>query len=241
MAKARVRRFKATLTPLGNGLGWLVARVPFDIAEVWPVRKGVRMVGTVEEVAFRASLMPYGNGGGHFLLVNKKMQRAGRLKAGETVTVTMEPDVEERAAAMPAELARLLKGERRVRTWFDGLTVGMRAYIANQITEPKSEAARARRAEQTAEWMMEVMEGELETPPMLRMAFQRHPQAKAGWEAMTKTQRRNHLMGILRPRSVEARERRLERMVEEALGVAEKKLGGPGRRAGKGDLRDYWV
>jgi uncharacterized protein YdeI (YjbR/CyaY-like superfamily) len=228
MANSAVRKFKATLTPLGNGRGWLVARVPFDIAETWPVRRGVRVVGNVDDVPFRASLLPYGGGGGHFLLVNKKMQKAGRLKAGETVTVTMEPDLEERAAALPAELRKILKGERRVRTWFEKLTPGTRAYIAGQVTEPKSEAARARRAEQMAEWMLEVMEGELETPPILKMAFQRHPQARAGWEAMTRTQRRNHLMGIMRPRSVDARERRVDKVVEDAVrraGTKDERLG----------------
>jgi uncharacterized protein YdeI (YjbR/CyaY-like superfamily) len=73
------------------------------------------------------------------------------------------------------------------------------------------------------ERMMLAMEGEQVLPPILQVAFRRAPLAKAGWEAMTPVQRRGHLLGIFYYQSPEARERRTQKAVEEALRVAEAK------------------
>jgi CheY-like chemotaxis protein len=65
--------------------------------------------------------------------------------------------------------------------------------------------------------MMLAMEGEETLPPILQVAFRQAPLARKGWEAMTKLQRRNHLLGIFYYQSPEARERRTQRMVADAL------------------------
>jgi uncharacterized protein YdeI (YjbR/CyaY-like superfamily) len=72
-----------------------------------------------------------------------------------------------------------------------------------------------------AERMMLAMEGEQTLPPILQVAFRRAPRAQAGWEAMTPVQRRGHLLGIFYYQSPEARERRAQKAVEEALRAAE--------------------
>ncbi|MGC2639572.1 MAG: YdeI/OmpD-associated family protein [Acidobacteriaceae bacterium] len=75
------------------------------------------------------------------------------------------------------------------------------------------------------------MEGEHTTPPVLELAFQRQPRARAGWLAMTPIQRRGHLLGIYWYQSPESRRKRAQKAVEAALRVAAKKLGdgrGPG-------------
>jgi uncharacterized protein YdeI (YjbR/CyaY-like superfamily) len=73
-----------------------------------------------------------------------------------------------------------------------------------------------------AERMLLTLEGETEPPPILHAAFLRQPLARKGWEAMTPTQRRNHLLGIFYYQTADARERRAAKAVEEALGVARK-------------------
>jgi uncharacterized protein YdeI (YjbR/CyaY-like superfamily) len=57
---------------------------------------------------------------------------------------------------------------------------------------------------------------------VLRAAFQQQPRALMGWTKLTPTQRRNHLLGIFYYETVEARERRAAKAVEEALWAAEK-------------------
>jgi len=218
MTRSTEKAFTAVLEPLQNGLGWVVARVPFDIANTWPVRKGTRVRGEIEGFALKTSLMAYSGGGGHFLLVNRKMQAATGTRVGSKVRIRLEPDLEERAAIVPAELALALKGERRLRCWFDGLPTAMRRDVGKWVMEPKSLESRRNRAEQTAEWLMLTMEGEQETPPILVAAFRSEPLAEKGWKAMTAAQRRRHLLGIFHYRGVEARERRAAQAVEDAVG-----------------------
>jgi uncharacterized protein YdeI (YjbR/CyaY-like superfamily) len=236
MSRSALKSFTAVVEPLQTGLGWAIARVPFDVAKAWPVRRGLRVRGEILPAkskgpsadsedggfAFRTSLFPYSRGEGHFLLVNKKMQAAAKAKVGSAVQIRLEPDLEEREAVIPPELALALKGDRRLRKWFDGLSYSMRKEAGTWVNEPKSVASRRRRAECMAERLLLTLEGEMELPPILHAAFLRQPQARKGWEAMTTTQRRNHLLGIFYYHSVEARERRVTKAVDEALRVAEK-------------------
>jgi uncharacterized protein YdeI (YjbR/CyaY-like superfamily) len=222
MSGSKTKAFTAVLEPLQTGMGWVIARVPFDAAKAWPERSGWRVRGEIEGVALRSTLMSGGSGGGHFLLVNRKMQTAARVKVGSKVRIRLEPDLEERPAVVPPELEKALKGERRLRKWFDGLGTSMRRDVGKWVMEPKRAESRERRAEQMAEWLMLAMEGETETPPILKAAFQRRPLAQTGWERMTPVQRRNHLLGIFHYRGAEAREKRAAQAVDEALRVAKK-------------------
>ena len=77
--------------------------------------------------------------------------------------------------------------------------------------------------ETMAEHLLAMQEGERETPPILEAAFVRAPLARRGWELMTPTQRRGHLWGIFYYRSPEARQRRTDKAVEDAIRVAKSK------------------
>jgi uncharacterized protein YdeI (YjbR/CyaY-like superfamily) len=216
VSAAKAKSFSAVLEPLQNGLGWVIARVPFDIAKVWPVRRGVRVRGEIEGFAFRTSLMGAAAESGHFILVNKKMQAAAKARVGSKVRITLEPDLEERVAAVPPELAKALKGDRMLRKWFDGLSNSMRRWFGDQVSAAKSAEAREARAERIAEWLMLTMEGELDPkdpPPVLRAAFQRQPRAQAGWEALSPAKRRHLLLGVFHVRGIEARARRVAAVV----------------------------
>jgi uncharacterized protein YdeI (YjbR/CyaY-like superfamily) len=220
------QRFRSLLAPDGTNLKWVVAHVPFAPAKVWKTRNRMRVKGTINGFAFRTSLFGSADKG-YVVLVNKTMQKGAQAYAGEMAEFTLEPDLEERSAPVPPELAKLLKQDRALARWFDGLSYSYRKDIGDTIREPKSAEARARRAAQMAERMMLAMEGEQTLPPILQVAFRRAPAAKAGWEAMTPVQRRSHLLGIFYYQSPEARERRAQKAVDEAL-----------RNAGKGKDAD---
>lgn len=222
MSKSAAKSFTALLEPDGTQLRWVIARVPFDIARAWPLRNGRRVRGDIEGFAFRTSLFPDPRGSGSILLVNKKMQAGAKARPGDKVRITLEPDLEERPAELPPELAKELKSDRQLRRWFDQLSPSMRREIAKWSGEPKSSESRKKRAARIAERMLLAMEGEHEPPPILRIAFQRNPKAEQGWNALTPTQRRNHLLGIFYYEGVEARERRAAKAIEDALRVAEK-------------------
>jgi uncharacterized protein YdeI (YjbR/CyaY-like superfamily) len=129
----------------------------------------------------------------------------------------LEPDLERPSATVPPELAKLMKQDRALARWFETLSSHMRKYFCDSVCQPKSPEARRRRAEKFAECMMLAMEGEQTLPPILQVAFREAPLARKGWEAMTKLQRRNHLLGIFYYQSPEARERRTQKVVADAL------------------------
>lgn len=231
------RTFQAVLEPDGTSLGWTVVRVPFDPTEAWPSRKGLRVRGTVRAAlprrsssspapfAFRTSLFRTRDGK-YILLVNKRMQKAAGLTRGSVAEITLEADTEARVVTTPPELEAVLRQDRALRRWHDRLSPSYRKAIGDLITQPKSPAARRSRAERIAEGMLLAMEGEHTTPPVLELAFNRQPRARAGWQAMTPIQRRGHLLGIFWYQSPESRRKRAEKAVEAALRLVQRKSGG---------------
>jgi uncharacterized protein YdeI (YjbR/CyaY-like superfamily) len=219
MAASAVKRFRAVLEPASNGLGWVIARLPFDIQKAWKQKVRLRVKVEVGGEVFRTSLFPDAVRDDYFVLVNKKMQRAAGAKVGAMVDFAIEPDLEEREAELPAEFERLLKRERVLARWFGEQSDSLQREVGKWLNGVKGEEARQRRAEQMAERLLLTMEGEKVTPPVIEAAFRRVPAARRGWEAMTVTQRRGHLMGVFYYQSPEARERRVEKLVEEALRV----------------------
>jgi uncharacterized protein YdeI (YjbR/CyaY-like superfamily) len=222
MRRTQQKVFTAVLEPDRTRLRWVIARVPFDPACAWPERRRLRVRGTIEGFAFRTSLFAWPDGGGYYLLVNKQMQDGAGARVGAKVRIGLEPDLEEREAVVPVELERALKGARGLRRWFDGLSYSVRKDIGGWVSEPKSAESRQTRAAKMAERLLLTMEGETDPPPVLRAAFERQPLARAGWEAMTPVQRRGHLLGIFYYESVEARERRAMKAVDEAVRLAQK-------------------
>lgn len=222
MSDFKPKSFWAPLERTGTSLNWVIARVPADLKKAWPGWRNRRVRGRLNGFEFRTSLFPGSGGVGHTLLVNKKMQAGAKVRPGDRVKIQLEPDLDERPFEMPDELEAVLKEDRRMRNWFGALSPSMRKGLANWVTEPRGAATRRTRAERLAERLMLAMEGELEPPPILRAAFQRQPLARTGWLAMTRTQRRNHLLGIFYYQTAEARERRASLAMEEALRVAQR-------------------
>ncbi len=230
MASLKAKNFRARLELVQDYMNWTVVRVPFDTKKTWPEMVRRRVRGTLNGVEFRTSLLTIAKDDGDCIVVYKKMQREARVKPGDEVRMTLEPDLEERQVVLPEEFARILKGERELRKWFEkSLSPSDRGWIGSFIGQAKSAETRERRAQQMAERLMLTMEGELETPPILRMAFQRQPMAEQGWKAMTAVQRRRQLLGIFYYRTPESREKRVRQMIEEALAVAERARSGTGR------------
>jgi uncharacterized protein YdeI (YjbR/CyaY-like superfamily) len=227
-SKPIVKSFKALLERMEGNLGWVIVRIPFDVEKAWGVRGQLRVKGEINGFAFRGfafrtTASPMSRG--HFMLVTKTMQRGGATRAGDTAHFRIEPDLEERKAVLPPELKRALSQVRSVQRWFDGMSQSMRRWFCSQVAQPKSAVARVRRAERIAELLLSTMEAERELPPILKAAFARDPRAREGWQRMTPTQRRHNLLSIFHYRTPESRERRIAKMLEEAVARAEGRCG----------------
>jgi uncharacterized protein YdeI (YjbR/CyaY-like superfamily) len=222
MAKLTAKSFSGTLERMRSRLGWTIVYVPFDVFKVWGSRGNFRIKGTINGFQFRTSLFPTGRGT-HFLMINKQMQRGAKVVVGALARFKIEPDVELRVAAFPAELKRVLDQDKALRRWFDKLPYSIRKWIGDWVAQPKNFDARARRSEQVAEQLMSTMEAERELPPLLQLAFTRTPGAMAGWQQMSAGRRRANLLAIFYYRTPEARARRLAKVVEEAVACGKRK------------------
>lgn len=233
MPANKVMKFEAVLEKSGvRSLGWTIARVPFVPKDVWKTMIRLRVRGTISSgkvssgkvpsgkgngFAFRNSLFPDADRGvGYFLLVNEAMQRGGGVRAGQKAQFTLEPDLEDRPAELPEELAVLLDEEPGLREWYDELSESMRREIGKWILLAKGDEARLHKCEQMAERLLSAMQGEQELPPIIAAAFRKRPKAKAGWEKLTAVQRRQHLLGVFYYQSPEAREKRVGKLCDEA-------------------------
>ena len=218
--------FQARLEAAGKPLYWTIARVPAEIIAAlrgaWPSWTTRRVRGSINGFAFRTTLFPGPNGDGLTLLVNKKMQSGAEARPGDLVSIRIEPDLESRSDEHPAELTAALKGQRALTRWLQTFSPSARREVGHWVAQPKSPESRQKRALQMVERLLLVMEGEQETPPILRVAFQREPLAARGWQAMTLVQRRGHLWGIFAYQSVESRQRRAAQAIEHALRIARK-------------------
>ena len=144
------------------------------------------------------------------------MQAGAGVQLGGIAEFWLEPDLEEREAELPDELAVLLDYEQGLRVWYGGLTEYTRREIGKWVVGVKSDAARIKRAEQMAERLLATMKGERQLPPVVEAAFRARAKARAGWARMTPTQRRGELMAVFYYRTPEARQRRVEKLVEVA-------------------------
>jgi Domain of unknown function (DUF1905)/Bacteriocin-protection, YdeI or OmpD-Associated len=219
--KLIAKSFKAVLERIQSRLAWTIIRIPFDVGKVWGTRRQLRVRGEINDFAFRTSLFPIR--GGHILLVNKRMQKGGDVRQGMSAQFRLEPDLQERVAIVPAELKRFFREDASLRKWFDKLNYSTRSEIGKWILLVKSPEARVRRAEQMAERLLAVMDAECELPPLLQLAFARDTRALEGWKRMSSTHRRRHLFAIFYYRTPESRERRIEKTLQEASSIAERK------------------
>ncbi len=222
VSKPVSKSFKAALERMPSNLGWVIVRIPLDVPKVWGTRGMLKVKGEINGFAFRTSLFPTGKGY-HYLLVNKRMQAGAAARPGSVAQFRLEPDMEKRVATVPAVLQRILNEDRSLRRWFDQLTYSTRKWITDLVSQVKSPASRVRRAEQVAEQLLSTMEAERELPPILKLAFAREPRALAGWQRMSPTHRRGNLLAIFYYRSPEARDRRIAKIIEDALAFAERK------------------
>src|SRR6185436_8958605 len=212
--KTKSKTFRGTLERLhGNGVSWVIVRLPFSVEKTWGSRGLRRVHAQVNGLDYRMALFPV-RGGKHFILINNKIQKAAGLKEGNVATFTLAPDLEPRELTLPKELERTLNQDGAIRKWFDRLNFSIRKWMVDYISDAKTADTRRIRAGRIAEQILETMEAELELPPIIRLAFNRNPGAEQAWRSMTETQRRHNLLSLFHIRTPQSRMRRIQRMID---------------------------
>jgi len=217
------RHFIADLKRLEGNLGWHIVDVPFDVKSAFGKGGTVPVKGTVNGFAFRTSVFPRKDGE-HFLLVNKQMQKgAGIRELGDSIEVEMQLDSEKRSVDIPSLLKEELAEEPELLAYFRSFSYSMRKYFADHISQPKNPAIRQRRARELAEVLLQMKEGEEVPPPILAAEFAHNPQARKGWELSSPSAKRGHLWGIHYYKPGEARDRRIQKAIEEMVEFSKRK------------------
>jgi uncharacterized protein YdeI (YjbR/CyaY-like superfamily) len=212
--KADSKTIRAKLARLqGNGVSWVIVRVPFSVEKRWKTRGNLRVHIEVNGFQYRTALLPT-RSGQHFFIVNKKMQKAARIGPGNIASFILTPDFSPRVTHLPKELEAALNEDRTLRKWFEKkLSYSIRKWFVDQVANAKSPQTRLKRAERLAERLLETMEAEYDLPPMMRLAFARHPGSEQAWLKKTETQRRLDLLAVFHYRTPESRLNRLERVI----------------------------
>jgi len=88
MARVSAKSFQAVLERMRSRLNWVIVHIPFDVAKLWGKRGQIRVRGEINGFALHTSLFPGGRGG-HYLLVNRKMQAGGKAVAGQLAAASV--------------------------------------------------------------------------------------------------------------------------------------------------------
>ncbi len=102
-------RFEAVVLEGHKGLAFELpfspsARWGIEEERLWPGRRGYRVKGSVNRVRFESVVVPRSRR--FFVLVSEEMKRAGRLRAGSAVKVSIGAASRSRGERRPEALSR---------------------------------------------------------------------------------------------------------------------------------------
>src|SRR5882762_334437 len=105
-----------------------------SIATALGGNRQMRVVGTVNGIAYHSSTMPYG-GRGLFMGVHKATCAAAGVDLGDTLDIVVARDERPRVLDIPPELDAAFRNEPKLRDRFDGLSFTRRKEMALPIGE----------------------------------------------------------------------------------------------------------
>jgi hypothetical protein len=101
--------------------GWTVLRLPKEISAELPSRGQVMVKGTIDGVPLHTALEPDGNGS-HWLNIDKQLQQATSITAGDDVTLEIESTKDWPEPVVPADWQAALKADPEVQKLWMSVT-----------------------------------------------------------------------------------------------------------------------
>jgi len=139
------REFKTTVQ---GDASVLFLELPFDVREEFG-RARLPVLITINGYSYRSTVAVYG---GKYMVPVRREHRAGAgLEAGDSVSVSLEPDTEPRTVETPEELAELLRKNASASAAWDALSYTNKKEQVGAILEAKKPETRARRVQKTME------------------------------------------------------------------------------------------
>jgi|SRR5215467_156458 len=123
--------------------------LPFDTRDVWGKAK-VPVKVTINDYTWRSTV---GNRGGfQYIVVNAAARRSSGVKAGDFVTIALEPDTEKREIEIPFALQRALG--KKLTQKLDALSFSHKKEFIVWYSGAKMEDTRARRVEKMKQMLL---------------------------------------------------------------------------------------
>ena len=116
--------------------------LPFDTRDVWGKGK-VPVKVTINGYTWRSTVGS--RGGMQYIVVNAEARRSAGVKAGDVVTIALEPDTEKREIKIPLPLQKALGAKLSQK--LNGLSFTHKKEFIVWYTEAKKEDTRIRRVE----------------------------------------------------------------------------------------------
>jgi hypothetical protein len=121
-------------------------KFPFDVVEVFGRKGRVPVKGTINGFPYRSSLMNMGEG--HMMAVNAQLRAGANCKAGDTVSVVMQLDEEERKIELSAKLKKIIAGDLEAQEGWSKLSFTHQKEWVKAIEDAKKEETRDKRIAQ---------------------------------------------------------------------------------------------
>jgi hypothetical protein len=135
-------KFKVQL--LGRaGSNVAALKPPFDVVAVFDREGRVPVKGTINGFPFRSSLMNMGHG--HMMVINAQLRAGAQCKAGDTVSVLMSLDEDERKVDVPGYLKRIIAGDPKARKFWSKLSFTHQKEYVREIGDAKRPETREKR------------------------------------------------------------------------------------------------
>jgi bifunctional DNA-binding transcriptional regulator/antitoxin component of YhaV-PrlF toxin-antitoxin module len=125
--------------------------IPFDVEKVFGAKR-VPVKVTVNGAEHRSTLVRMGDR--YVMIVPKRFRDAAGVKGGQTITVEMRRDTDERIVEPPEELAKALGENSAAKAVWEKLSYTHKREYAMAIEEAKRAETRERRVRKTIEELL---------------------------------------------------------------------------------------
>ena len=126
---------------------------PYDVKESFGTRGQVKVKATFDGVPYRGSLANMGMG--HMLILRKDVRAKVGKYHGDTVSVTIQKDTEERIVEIPPELNEAFAKNPEAKVFYDTLSYTNRKEYARWVASAKRQETKDRRLEKTISMLLE--------------------------------------------------------------------------------------
>lgn len=145
------QEFDAVIQQAGNINGAYI-EPPFDVEQVFGAKR-VKVLATFDGVPYRGSVVKMG--GCYMLGITQEIRKKIGKGFGDTVSVAIQKDEEERIIEIPEDFARILSTDQKAKVTYDQLSFTAKKEYVKWITEAKREETRQDRIKKAMERLSE--------------------------------------------------------------------------------------